>query len=184
METQDYLQRCDRCGFEHSNSKRLARCPECRRTLKYMYERVGGVAPSDFSERGIRGLWRFHRLLPVSDLRSIVTLGEVGTLLNESQRLPRTLGFSGRLFLKDETQNCTGTNKDRPVTLEVTKTLESGVEAIDVASDGNAGPAVAAYSARLGLECIVVMPDNTHRSKEILRRCYSARDLFWLGIVV
>ncbi|WP_258001729.1 hypothetical protein [Mesotoga sp. Brook.08.YT.4.2.5.1] len=27
--------------------------------LKYMYERVGGVAPSDFSDRGIRGLWRF-----------------------------------------------------------------------------------------------------------------------------
>ncbi|PNS42314.1 pyridoxal-phosphate dependent enzyme [Mesotoga sp. B105.6.4] len=104
--------------------------------------------------------------------------------MDESQRLPRTLGFSGRLFLKDETQNRAGTYKDRPATLEVTKVLESGVEAIDVASDGNAGPAVATYSARAGLECIVVMPDNTHRSKEILRRCYSARDLFWLGIVV
>jgi len=65
------------------------------------------------------------------------------------------------LWIKNETINPTGTYKDRPASVGITRAKELNANGIVVASDGNTGPAVAAYSARADLPCIALMPKNT-----------------------
>lgn len=175
MEMRGYLQSCSSCGFQRSDSIGIAECPRCGKTLKYLYRRIREIKSSGFLDSSLFGMWKYHQLLPVDDLGSCVTLGEGGTPLTDSHRLRSRFGFSGRLLLKDETQNPTGTYKDRPASIGVTKALETGSRLVAVASDGNAGPAVAAYSARAGLDCLVVMPEDTPMERNIQAVLYGAR---------
>ncbi len=105
-------------------------------------------------------LHRYRDRLPISDDTPIVTLNEGNTPLVELQRLPRELGFDGRLLVKFEGLNPTGSFKDRGMTMAVTKALESGARAIICASTGNTSAAAAAYAARAGMTSFVLIPEG------------------------
>jgi len=77
-------------------------------------------------------------------------------------------------MLKDETQNPTGTYKDRPAAMGVSKAIEIGSGKVIIASDGNAGPATAAYCARAGLKCFVLMPADTPVERNVQTILYGA----------
>ncbi|MDX6570754.1 MAG: threonine synthase, partial [Gaiellales bacterium] len=99
---------------------------------------------------------RFRDRLPVGPTTPIVSLGEGSTPLLHAPRLGAELGVE--LYLKLEGQNPTGSFKDRGMTLALSKALEDGAVAVVCASTGNTSASAAAYAARAGLRCSVVIP--------------------------
>jgi len=174
VKSHHYVQSCDECGFQHSNTVGIAKCPECGSTLNYRYDQDGKVYLDGFPDKDFFGLWKYHELLPIDDIRYCITLGEGATPLTTSVRLRAELGGAGRIMLKDETQNPTGTYKDRPAAMGVSKALEIGSGKVIIASDGNAGPATAAYCARAGLRCFVLMPSDTPVERNVQTIMYGA----------
>jgi threonine synthase len=65
-----------------------------------------------------------------------------------------------RLFAKFEGLNPTGSFKDRGMTMAVTRARELGAKAIICASTGNTSASAAAYAARAGMRCFVLIPDG------------------------
>jgi threonine synthase len=101
---------------------------------------------------------RYRDLLPVADSTPVVSLGEGGTPLVPLTRLSDRLGV--RLMAKLEGMNPTASFKDRGMTLALSKAVEAGAEAVICASTGNTSASAAAYAARAGLKCAVVIPEG------------------------
>ncbi len=99
----------------------------------------------------------FRDRLPVTDATPVVTLLEGNTPLIEAPRLASRAGVA-QVFLKIEGANPTGSFKDRGMTLAVSKAAERGAKAVICASTGNTSASAAAYAARAGLLCAVVLP--------------------------
>jgi threonine synthase len=105
---------------------------------------------------GVIAAYRDH--LPVTDATPIVTLLEGGTPLVDAPHLSERTG--ARVLLKLEGLNPTGSFKDRGMTLAISKAVEEGTKAVICASTGNTSAAAAAYAARAGLVCAVVIPEG------------------------
>ena len=105
-------------------------------------------------------LWRYEEVLPVRDRACQVSLGEGFTPLLESRRMARALEV-GRLWIKDEGQNPTGSFKDRGLCMAVARALELGARELAIPSAGNAAGSAAAYGAAAGLPVHVVVPNDT-----------------------
>ena len=108
-------------------------------------------------------LWRgvieeYREWLPVSEATPVITLREGGTPLIFSEVLSEETGCD--VWLKFEGTNPTGSFKDRGMTVAISKALEEGAEAVICASTGNTSAAAAAYAAKAGLVCGVVIPDG------------------------
>lgn len=104
-----------------------------------------------------RGVIEEHRdHLPVSDATPVVTLLEGGTPLIPAPHIGNIVGRD--VYLKFEGMNPTGSFKDRGMTLAVSKAIEAGASAVACASTGNTSASAAAYAARAGIGCIVVLP--------------------------
>ncbi len=112
--------------------------------------------------------------LPVTDATPVTTLLEGNTPLIPADRVSAEAGRP--VFLKFEGANPTGSFKDRGMTLAVSKALESGARAIACASTGNTSAAAAAYAARAGIDCIVILPaGNVARGKLAQAVAHGAR---------
>ncbi len=109
--------------------------------------------------RRLLSVWRYAELLPVDNKAKIVTLGEGGTSLNKCLRLTEETGVR-RIFAKNEGENPTGSFKDRGMTVGVTKARRLGMKRVACASTGNTSASLAAYAAKAGLECIVLIPSG------------------------
>ncbi|MBN2176713.1 MAG: threonine synthase [Demequinaceae bacterium] len=126
--------------------------------------RRGARCPVRAQDRGgVVALWRgiireYLDWLPFSDGDPIVTLGEGGTPLVEADALSRRVGAD--VWLKVEGANPTGSFKDRGMTSAITHALMEGSKAVICASTGNTSASAAAYAARAGLMCIVVLPQG------------------------
>jgi len=108
---------------------------------------------------GWPGLIEAYRpYLSVPDGTPVVTLHEGNTPLIEAPRLARSLGENLRLYLKCEGMNPTGSFKDRGMTMAVTLAVAKGARAVICASTGNTSASAAAYAARAGIKCAVVLP--------------------------
>ncbi len=103
---------------------------------------------------------KYRDRLPVSKDTRIISLGEGGTPLIQLKNIPRELGRQVDIYVKFEGLNPTGSFKDRGMTMAVTKAVEEGSHAIICASTGNTSAAAAAYAARAGIACFVVIPDG------------------------
>jgi threonine synthase len=100
----------------------------------------------------------YRELLPVERNALAITLFEGNTPLIVAPHLSERVG--ARVLLKCEGQNPTGSFKDRGMTLAVTKALYRGAHTIVCASTGNTSASAAAYAARAGLRCVVLIPDG------------------------
>ena len=127
---------------------------------RYPLEALRGVFTPEALAGRPADLWRYAEVLPVRDLRCRVSLGEGWTPLLDAPRLAGSLGV-GRVWVKDEGQNPTGSFKARGMTAAVSRALELGATALAVPSAGNAGGAAAAYGAAAGLPVHVVVPRDT-----------------------
>ncbi len=102
---------------------------------------------------------RYRDYLPVTSGTPVVTLLEGNTPLIRAHNLEKIMeGIE--IYLKYEGLNPTGSFKDRGMTLAVSKAVEHGSPAIICASTGNTSASAAAFAARAGLRCVVVIPDN------------------------
>ena len=103
---------------------------------------------------------KYRDRLPVSDDTRIISLGEGATPLIRLNNIPRLLGKRVDMYMKFEGLNPTGSFKDRGMTMAVTKAVEEGSRAIICASTGNTSASAAAYAARAGITCFVIIPEG------------------------
>ena len=98
----------------------------------------------------------FRDRLPVDDATPVVTLLEGNTPLIPAPGLSAEVGRD--VYLKFDGANPTGSFKDRGMTMAVSKAIEGGARAVACASTGNTSASAAAYAARAGIACIVILP--------------------------
>lgn len=139
---------CIQCQSDAEEDGPVRLCRGCGGPLGFTYD----YAHARLDSGTRRSMWRFADLLPVRNARQIVTLEEGGTPLLESR-----LDVGCRLYFKDETRNPTGSQKDRALSVALTKAREFHVGAAMVVSTGSVALSCAAYAARAGIRCGVVM---------------------------
>ncbi|MES2685074.1 MAG: threonine synthase [Pseudomonadota bacterium] len=103
---------------------------------------------------------KYRSRMPFAADVKAVTLNEGNTPLIELTNIPRLKGFEGRILVKFEGLNPTGSFKDRGMTAAVTQAVHEGSKAIICASTGNTSAAAAAYAARAGITAFVLIPDG------------------------
>ncbi|MEM4726298.1 MAG: pyridoxal-phosphate dependent enzyme, partial [Nitrososphaerales archaeon] len=152
---------CIGCGATFSLSENIYSCSRCGDLIQIE------VPIDDVKEkidlRALRRLpisvWKYAPLLPIADLSKVVTLHEGGTGLHHCRRLGSLLGLE-HLYVKNEGENPTGSFKDRGMTVGITRALEMGARSVICASTGNTAASLAAYSAKAGLNRIVLIPSG------------------------
>ncbi len=159
---------CRACGHE-TPVEATNICEECFGPLdvRYDYEEVARRVSRERISSGPPSIWRYRDLLPVdvTDTEPI-TLGEGFTPLIHARNLGAELGLRN-LYLKNDTQNPTGSFKDRVVSVAATWARDQGITTIACASTGNLANSVAAYAAHAGLRAVVVVPSDLEPAKMI-----------------
>lgn len=148
--------KCLNCGEEVYEVLHVSRCRKCGGLMEYKCD----LKQFEFS--GSFTFWRYRSLLP--NVENVVSLGEGGTHLHRARRLARMVGLN-ELYLKDETRNPTGSFRDRCATLLISNAVDLKCRAVVCATNGNLGASMAAYCAKGGLACHVVVPRNVDMGK-------------------
>jgi threonine synthase len=159
--------RCRECGAEYELQATHV-CEMCFGPLDVVfdYASLKKRVTRERIEQGPPSMWRYRDLLPIEDSVPLVTLGEGFTPLVKAERLGAELGLRN-LYLKNESMNPTNSFKDRVVSVAISWARANGFETIACASTGNLANAVAAYSARAGLECFVFIPFDLEPAKVV-----------------
>jgi threonine synthase len=168
--------KCLKCGKKHAPTKGLYVCKECGGKLEvfYDYDKIAKKINKKKLAKRPPGVWKYLEFLPIANRKNIVTLGEGGTPLLEAKNLARELAMK-QLWLKDETRNPTSSFKDRPMSVGVSKAVEFGAKVVVTASSGNAAIALAAYSAKAGIECYAFVPAEVPSAKLAQLSIHGAR---------
>jgi threonine synthase len=111
----------------------------------------------------------YREFLPVSSATPIISLGEGNTPLIYSPRLSERVGRGCEVFVKNEGINPTGSFKDRGMTMAVSKAIEFRTKALICASTGNTSASAAAYAARAGISCVVILPAGKIATGKLLQ---------------
>jgi len=158
VEAMSYEVKCFECGRVLKEEK-LDACPTCGGLLNVEMDlsSLRGMGPKQL-RRAPLGVWRYAPFLPVEASRA-VTLLEGGTPLYDCRALARELGMD-RLHVKYEGANPTGSFKDRGMTVGVSKAVELRCKVVGCASTGNTSASLAAYAAKAGLGCVVLLPSG------------------------
>jgi threonine synthase len=154
-------QECINCGSKYGIDEIVYFCKKCGDLLEIKYnmdELAGALKISEWRNVPL-SVWRYRDFMPINDYSKIVTLNEGGTGLHQCQRLGKHLGVR-RLYVKNEGENPTGSFKDRGMTVGVTKAVTLGVKSVICASTGNTSASLAAYAAKAGLQCSVLIPSG------------------------
>jgi threonine synthase len=106
---------------------------------------------------GLIEAYREH--LPVTASTPVITLLEGNTPLLDAPRIAQRAGVA-RVYLKVEGLNPTGSFKDRGMTMAISVAVERDAKVVICASTGNTSASAAAYAARAGLLCAVVIPQG------------------------
>jgi len=123
----------------------------------YDFSRFPKYVTPDLSTQ--TGLWRYRATLGLPDATPVITLGEGDTPLLQGH-------FGGiPVYYKMESQNPTGSFKDRGSTVLASFLLSRGVNAVVEDSSGNAGASLAAYCARAGIKAQVFIPESASGPK-------------------
>jgi len=159
--------KCRECGAEYELQANHV-CEMCFGPLDVVYDQAAlkKVVSRERIEQGPASMWRYRDLLPIEDSTPVVTLGEGFTPLVKAERLGEELGLRN-LYLKNDSMNPTNSFKDRVVSVAISWARAHGFETIACASTGNLANAVAAYSARAGLECFVFIPVDLEPAKVV-----------------
>lgn len=147
---------CSKCGKSYSGKTLVVHCEDCGGMLDF-----SPSIPFDPAqiERTRGGVWRYAHVYPLPAETSRVTLGEGGTPLIWTQIASRSVG------LKMESQNPTGSYKDRGTCVLVSHLVNCEVKEAVEDSSGNAGASFAAYAARAGLRARIFIPASASGPK-------------------
>jgi threonine synthase len=146
------MMKCISCGAEYPDDEIIYTCRQCDSILEVICQPK--VSKDVFRCRKST-MWKYKEFMPV-DPSGIVSLDEGGTPFCKCDKLGKELGVE--LYVKVEGSNPTGSFKDRGMSVGITKALELGVDTVGCASTGNTSASLAAYAARAGLKCAVLLP--------------------------
>ena len=154
-------QECINCGTRYPIDEVVYFCRKCGDILeiKLDYDMAQDMLKKSDWKKTPLSVWRYRDLMPIADPSRIITLNEGGTGLHQCKRLGKALGLK-QLYVKNEGENPTGSFKDRGMTVGVTKAVELGVKSVICASTGNTSASLAAYAAKAGLTCAVLIPSG------------------------
>lgn len=164
--------KCRECGKEFPPI-RIQACENCFGPLEVVYNLDSIELDRTSLKKRPTTLWRYSELLPVEDKAKIVDIGAGFTILHDCKRLAEKLRLR-KLYVKDDTVNPTGSFKDRPATVAVSKALELGFKAVGCASTGNLAAATAAHAAKAGVPCYVFVPSDIEVNKILQAATYGA----------
>ena len=165
-----FVQRCIEpdCGSSYGIDERCYVCSRCgglldiERIVEVLHDASslramwrGRMSSPDSRDRS--GVWRFRELLPFAESTSVVSLGEGNTPLYEAARSAAYCGLDS-LKLKHQGNNPTGSFKDTGMTVAVTQASVLGERLVACASTGNTAASLAAYAARAGILCAIMVP--------------------------
>ncbi len=152
--------KCIECGNEYAIDENISECLHCGNILQFVFnyeELQNKISKKELDKRIFPlGVWKYQEFLPINFYPDPISLGEGGTFLHESLNLAKELGID--LYLKDETRNPTGSFLDRGTTVIMTKLQRLGIENVRCVSIGNFGVSVAAYAAKAGIHCEILLP--------------------------
>ncbi|MGZ7134317.1 MAG: threonine synthase [Methanobacterium sp.] len=146
--------KCISCGEMYHEDEIIYTCRKCDSILEVLRE--VDVSKDVFNCRKST-MWKYKEFMPV-DPTKIISLQEGGTPFIKCDKLGEQLGVE--LHVKVEGSNPTGSFKDRGMSVGITKAIELGVDTVGCASTGNTSASLAAYAARAGLRCIVLLPSG------------------------
>ncbi|MEL6673325.1 MAG: threonine synthase [Bacteroidota bacterium] len=147
---------CPECGATYDLHQQQSYCqnPACLHPLLVAYH-----VPNDWRKEhlalGPASMWRYAPMLPLQRIENRVSLGEGWTPLLPVKRHP------GKLWIKHEALNPSGSFKARGISMAISRAKELGVKQVVLPTAGNAGGAVSAYAARAGMKARVYMPETT-----------------------
>lgn len=160
--------RCINCGTRLEECAQRHRCPKCGGIIEYQYESEK-LKASKFV--GPFSFWRYKSFLP--RVRNIASMGEGGTPLHRARRLSKNTKLNN-VYFKDETRNPTNSFRDRCAALLVSSAIDLKHKAVVCATNGNLGASLAAYCAKYGLACHIVVPKNVDMGKLAQMLIYDA----------
>jgi len=151
---------CLTCERRYPFHLMLEGCPDCRAAgrvaiLDPFYDEANRIQAA-LAHAPARSLWDYHPLLPVSRVEDVVSLGEGGSPL-----LPLRAGADerrpGDWWVKFDAVNPTHSYKDRTNVVAVSVARSFGCDKVVCTSTGNHAVALAAYAARAGLRCLILL---------------------------
>src|SRR5262249_9075404 len=151
---------CVDCSRRHGPGEVEYVCPACQGNLDvvYDYERIAaGFSRSTLLHDRNRTIWRYRALLPIETASIPPPLTVGWTPIYTSRPLADQFGVR-ELLIKDDGRNPTASFKDRPSALAVVKAQEARTRTVTTASSGNAGVALAAMCASVGMQSVVFVP--------------------------
>lgn len=154
---------CSHCGNTASAEGLATVCPKCGEPWLVKYRRLPAPAAKDALRQRPWTMWRYREWLPLSDGDEPVTLGEGMTPLLRWPSLERDLHVR-TVWIKDESQNPTGSFKARGLSAAVTGAVRAGVREFTIPTAGNAGVALSAYARRAGIPVHVFAPETTPKT--------------------
>ena len=175
---------CGLCGKSHSKSLLQTVCQNCQRPLLASYDLK--AVSAILSRKDLAGrepsLWRYREVLPLPADEEPVSFGEGWTPLLPAPRFGPEIGLPN-VWIKDESQNPTGSFKARGMSVAVSMAKHYGATALAVPSAGNAAGALAAYAARTGLPAHLFMPEDTPRANVVECAATGARITLVKGLI-
>ena len=157
---------CEGCNTTYPVDSLRYKC-DCGQPLQLKKTEVGFSA--DRISVADSTLWRYRQTLPIADEGSIISLGEGLTPLISADHPTHDHR------LKLDFVCPTGSYKDRGAAVLLSKVRELGVQAVVEDSSGNAGAAIAAYSAKAGIDCTIYCPASTSKGKLAQISMYGAK---------
>jgi threonine synthase len=150
--------------------------------VRYDLDRIGASWSKAEVAAGPATMWRYGKVLPVQDAGHVVTMGEGWTPLLEARRLGADLGL-GRLWIKDEGLNPTGSFKARGLSCAISMCRELGIRKVAAPSAGNAAGATAAYCALAGIEAHLFLPKDVPEANYLECKALGARVTLVDGLI-
>jgi len=172
---------CSKCNTKYNYNEKQSFATCCEKPLLFSYSLAKGTSKEILNSAN-KSIWRYTPFLPILSLNNIVSLGEGLTPTTKLEFLGNRINIP-ELFLKDETNNPTGSFKARGISVAVSKLKELGIKKCIIPTAGNAGGALAAYCAKANIEATIIMP--THTPKVFKDECmlYGANLLFVDGLI-
>lgn len=168
---------CTVCHKKYSGGADRYICPGCGASV----EPVLDISAKKEEYRSLietggtgHGVWRYRALLPDCESLEPVTMGEGETPLQRAGSLEKAYGIR-QLYLKNETINPSCTYKDRFSTIALSLFRSENAQAVAIGSAGNAGSSVAAYAAKAGIPCYVILPHGGVFTRAQQAMAYGAR---------
>jgi threonine synthase len=174
---------CTRCKTSYSPDQPHNLCT-CGAPLfaRYRLQEVKKKVKRKDILDGPPNIWRYREVLPITEKREIVSLGEGFTPLIRAYNLGRKLGLEN-LWMKDESLNPTGSFKARGMSVAISMAKKLGIKEVCLPSAGNAAGAAAAYSTRAKIKAFVFMPQDTDPCFVLECKSYNAQVELVEGVI-